>query len=58
MNFLSIVYLEVIGVHLIMGSCGHSWQHYIPQILYTVNNMNNNKYESVHDQYDCTVFVW
>ena len=27
MNFLSIVYLEVIGVHLILGSCGYSWLH-------------------------------
>ena len=33
MNFLSIVYLEVIGVHLIVGSFGHSWRHYTPQIL-------------------------
>jgi hypothetical protein len=42
MNFLSIVYLEVIGVHLIVGSCGHSWLHYIPQILLTVNNASVN----------------
>ena len=39
MNFSSIVYLEAIGVHLV-GSCGHSWPHYISQIyckqLYTL----------------------
>ena len=30
MNVLSIVYLEVIGVHLIVESCGYSWVHYAP----------------------------